>query len=168
MHDLCRRTLFKGMSDKDELRVARASAAGAVILAGVMGMNTAQLGFVAQVVAFAFGLAAASLFPVIVLGIFWKRMNREGAIASMLTGLISTFSYIYYFKFVNTDEAGWWFGVSPEGIGFVFMFLSLAVGVAVAFVTAPPPQDIQDLVEDIRVPGTRTVHGIADEGMAPN
>ncbi|KCZ63988.1 hypothetical protein L53_05680 [Hyphomonas sp. L-53-1-40] len=155
------------MTDQQELLTARGAAAGAVVLAGIMGMNTAKLGFVAQVVAFAFGLAAASLFPVIVLGIFWKRMNREGAIASMLTGLISTFSYIYYFKFVNTDPEDWWFGVSPEGIGFLFMFVSMAVGVVVALMTAPPPQDIQDLVEDIRVPGTRKSHGIADEGMAP-
>ena len=166
-HDLCRRTFFKGMTDQQELLTARGAAAGAVILAGVMGMNTAKLGFVAQVVAFAFGLAAASLFPVIVLGIFWKRMNREGAIASMLTGLITTFWYIYHFKFVDTDPSHWWLGVSPEGIGFVFMFLSLVVGVVVALVTAPPPQDIQDLVEDIRVPGTRTPHGIADAEMLP-
>jgi cation/acetate symporter len=166
-HDLCRRTFFKGMTDKQELLTARGAAAGAVILAGIMGMNTAKLGFVAQVVAFAFGLAAASLFPVIVLGIFWKRMNREGAIASMLTGLVTTFWYIYHFKFVDTDASHWWLGVSPEGIGFVFMFLSLAVGVVVALVTAPPPQDIQDLVEDIRVPGTRTAHGIADAEMLP-
>ena len=166
-HDLCRRTFFKGMTDKQELLTARGAAAGAVILAGIMGMNTAKLGFVAQVVAFAFGLAAASLFPVIVLGIFWKRMNREGAIASMLTGLVTTFWYIYHFKFVDTDASHWWLGVSPEGIGFVFMFLSLAVGVVVALVTTPPPQDIQDLVEDIRVPGTRTAHGIADAEMLP-
>jgi len=167
-HDLCRRTFFKGMTDQQELLTARGAAAGAVILAGIMGMNTAALGFVAQVVAFAFGLAAASLFPVIVLGIFWKRMNREGAIASMLTGLITTFWYIYHFKFVDTDSSHWWLGVSPEGIGFVFMFLSLAVGIVVALVTAPPPQDIQDLVEDIRVPGTRTAHGIADAEMMPD
>ena len=167
-HDLCRRTFFKGMTDKQELLTARGAAAGAVILAGIMGMNTSALGFVAQVVAFAFGLAAASLFPVIVLGIFWKRMNREGAIASMLTGLITTFWYIYHFKFVDTDSSHWWLGVSPEGIGFVFMFLSLAVGVVVALMTAPPPQDIQDLVEDIRVPGTRTAHGIADAEMLPD
>ena len=140
-HDLCRRTFFKGMTDKQELLTARGAAAGAVILAGIMGMNTSALGFVAQVVAFAFGLAAASLFPVIVLGIFWKRMNREGAIASMLTGLITTFWYIYHFKFVDTDPSHWWLGVSPEGIGFVFMFLSLAVGVGVALVTAPPPPE---------------------------
>lgn len=167
-HDLCRRTFFKGMTDKQELLTARGAAAGAVILAGIMGMNTAKLGFVAQVVAFAFGLAAASLFPVIVLGIFWKRMNREGAIASMLTGLVTTFWYIYHFKFVDTDASHWWFGVSPEGIGFLFMFVSLAVGVGVALLTPAPPQDIQDLVEDIRVPGTRTTHGIADADMLPD
>jgi len=163
-----RRTFFTSMSDKDELRVARASAAGAVILAGIMGMNTAKLGFVAQVVAFAFGLAAASLFPVIVLGIFWKRMNREGAIASMLTGLVSTFSYIYYFKFVDTDPVNWWFGVSPEGIGFLFMFVSLTVGVVVALFTPAPPQEVQDLVEDIRVPGTRRPHGAGDAAQMPS
>lgn len=160
-HDLCRRTLFKGMDDKTELRLARFSAAGAVALAGIMGIYSAKLGFVAQVVAFAFGLAAASLFPVIFLGIFWKRMNREGAIAAMLTGLISTFAYIYYFKFVNTSAADWWFGVSPEGIGFVFMWLALIVGVFVALFTKAPPQHIQDLVEDIRVPGQRRGHGPA-------
>ena len=98
-HDLCRRTLFKDMNDKTELRVARASAAAAVLAAGLLGLFASQLGFVAQVVAFAFGLAAASLFPVIFLGIFWKRMNKEGAITAMLTGLVTTFGYIYYFKF---------------------------------------------------------------------
>ncbi len=166
-HDLCRRTLFKNMTDKTELRVARGAAAAAVIASGLLGIFSAQLGFVAQVVAFAFGLAAASLFPIIFLGIFWKRMNKEGAIASMLFGLITTFSYIYYFKFVDLDPAHWLLGVSPEGIGFVFMWISALIGISVSLVTAPPPQDIQDLVEDIRVPGTRTAHGIADAGMAP-
>jgi len=166
-HDLCRRTLFKNMDDKTELRVARASAAAAVVAAGALGIFSSQLGFVAQVVAFAFGLAAASLFPVIFLGIFWKRMNREGAITSMLFGLASTFSYIYWFKFVDTDASHWLWGVSPEGIGFVFMWVSLALGVAVSLITKAPPQDIQDLVEDIRVPGTRRAHGVADAGMAP-
>ncbi len=169
-HDLCRRTFFKGMTDKTELRVARIAAAGAVIAAGFMGIYSQQMAFVAQVVAFAFGLAAASLFPVILLGIFWKRMNREGAIASMLTGLIPTFAYIWHFKIGAGKEATadeWFLGVSPEGIGFVFMIVALVVGVAVSLVTKPPPQDIQDLVEDIRVPGTRRSHGIADAGMAP-
>jgi cation/acetate symporter len=169
-HDLCRRTFFKGMTDKTELRVARGAAAAAVIAAGFMGIYSQQLAFVAQVVAFAFGLAAASLFPVILLGIFWKRMNREGAIASMLTGLIPTFAYIWHFKLgagkAATSE-DWFLGVSPEGIGFVVMIGSIVVGVAVSLVTRPPPQDIQDLVEDIRIPGSRRSHGIADSGMAP-
>ncbi|MFN4024218.1 MAG: sodium:solute symporter family protein [Hyphomonas sp.] len=169
-HDLCRRTLFRSMTDRDELRVARVAAAGAVIAAGFMGIYSSQLAFVAQVVAFAFGLAAASLFPVILLGIFWKRMNREGAIASMLTGLIPTFAYIWHFKLGAGKDAGadqWFLGVSPEGIGFLFMLVALVTGVAVSLATKPPPQDIQDLVEDIRVPGQRRPHGIADAGMAP-
>lgn len=166
-HDLCRRTLFKSMNDKTELRVARGAAAGAVLAAGLLGIFSNDLGFVAQVVAFAFGLAAASLFPVIFLGIFWKRMNKEGAIAAMLTGLVTTFGYIYWFKFVDTASANWLFGVSPEGIGFVFMWLAAAVGIGVALATKAPPQDVQDLVEDIRVPGTRTAHGTGDADMAP-
>ncbi len=166
-HDLCRRTLFKNMSDGTELKVARTAAAGAVVAAGLMGIYSSELAFVAEVVAFAFGLAAASLFPIIVLGIFWKRMNKEGAIASMVTGLVTTFSYIAYFKFGGGAQEDWLFGVSPEGIGFVFMFVSLAIGVTVSLLTQAPPKDIQDLVEDIRVPGTRQPHGIADQGMAP-
>jgi len=166
-HDICRRTLYPNMDDKTELLVARFAAAGAVFAAGLLGLFASQLGFVAQVVAFAFGLAAASLFPIIFLGIFWKRMNKEGAIASMLTGLITTFGYIYYFKFGGGTADQWLLGVSPEGIGFVFMFLSGAVGVMIALVTKAPPEEIQNLVEDIRVPGQRTTHGIADEGMAP-
>jgi len=166
-HDICRRTLFQQMDDRTELRVARASAAGAVVAAGLLGLYASKLGFVAQVVAFAFGLAAASLFPIIFLGIFWKRMNREGAIASMLTGLLTTFGYIYLFKFGGGTPDQYLFGVSPEGIGFVFMWLALGVGIAVAMLTKAPPQDIQDLVEDIRVPGTRSAHGIADAGMKP-
>ena len=167
-HDICRRTLFPQMSDKTELRVARGAAAGAVLAAGLLGLFATALPFVAQVVAFAFGLAAASLFPIISLGIFWTRMNKEGAIAAMLTGLITTFSYIVYFKFMGGTPDQYLFGVSPEGIGFVFMFLSFAVGIVTALVTAPPPQDIVDLVEDIRVPGTRRPHGIADAGMPPD
>lgn len=167
-HDLCRRTLFKDMDDKTELRVARLAAAGAVVAAGMLGIFSSQLGFVAQVVAFAFGLAAASLFPVIFLGIFWKRMNKEGAIVAMLFGLVSTFSYIVYFKFGGGTPDQYVFGVSPEGIGFVLMWVSGALGIGTALLTDAPPQDIQDLVEDIRVPGTRLAHGIADADMAPS
>jgi cation/acetate symporter len=167
-HDLCRRTFFTGMDDKTELRVARGAAAGAVIAAGVMGIVLRDSGYVAEVVAFAFGLAAASLFPIIFLGIFWKRMTKEGAIAAMLFGLISTFSYIVYFKFGGGTADQYLFGVSPEGIGFVFMWISGSLGIATSLATKAPPQDIQDLVEDIRVPGTRRSHGIADADMAPS
>lgn len=164
-HDLCKRTIAPNMSERREMLIARISAAGAVLAAGLLGIFATQLPFVAQVVAFAFGLAAASLFPVIFLGIFWKRMNKEGAIAAMLTGLVSTFSYIYYFKFIYKVPDGgkasdaWWFGISPEGIGFLFMWLALFVGIIVCLATKPPPQHIQDLVEDIRVPGLRRRHG---------
>ena len=158
-HDLCKRTFAPNMSEKKEMFVARISAAGAVFAAGLLGIFATSLPFVAQVVAFAFGLAAASLFPVIFLGIFWKRMNKEGAIASMITGLTTTFGYIYYFKFVNTAKSDWWFGISPEGIGFLFMWLALTVGIVVSLATKAPPQHIQDLVEDIRIPGKRRGHG---------
>jgi len=85
----------------------------------------------------------------------------------MIFGLVSTFAYIYYFKFVDTDPTHWFLGVSPEGIGFVFMWIAAALGILVALATKAPPQDIQDLVEDIRVPGARISHGMADAGMAP-
>ena len=166
-HDLLKRTFKPDMTEKQEMLAARLAAAAAVIAAGLLGIFATSLPFVAQVVAFAFGLAAASLFPVIFLGIFWKRMNKEGAISSMLTGLITTFSYIYYFKFVNTDPSGWWFGISPEGIGFAFMWLSLIVGVSIALMTKAPPQHIQDLVDDIRVPGQRKLHGPDDLSLKP-
>ncbi|MGC6472500.1 MAG: sodium:solute symporter family protein [Parvibaculales bacterium] len=152
-HDLCRKTFFPAMNDRTELVIARVAAAGSVVAAGLLGIYASQLGFVAQVVAFAFGLAAASLFPVIFLGIFWKRMNREGAIAAMLTGLVTTFSYIVYFKFMGGTQDQWLFGVSPEGIGFVFMGLALLIGAVTALATPPPPEDVQQLVEDIRIPG---------------
>lgn len=166
-HDLLKRTFMPEMSEKMELFSARTAAAGAVVAAGLLGIFSAKLGFVAQVVAFAFGLAAASLFPVIFLGIFWKRFNKEGAIATMLFGLITTFSYIVYFKFGGGTADQYLFGVSPEGIGFFFMWIAGLIGIGVALATKAPPADIQDLVEDIRVPGTRTAHGIADAGMAP-
>lgn len=166
-HDLMKRTFRPDMSEKQEMRTARIAAAVAVLCAGLTGIYASQLPFVAQVVAFAFGLAAASLFPVVFLGIFWKRMNREGAIAAMLVGIITTSLYIVYFKFMGGTAAGWWFGVSPEGIGFVFMWLSTAVGVVVSLVTPAPSQEIQDLVQDIRIPGERKSHGMAEGGMAP-
>lgn len=152
-HDLMKRTFKPNMSEAQEMRTARVAAAIAVVCAGLIGAFASSLPFVAQVVAFAFGLAAASLFPVIFLGIFWKRMNKEGAITAMLTGLITTFAYIYYFKFGGGTSDQWLWGVSPEGIGFVFMWLAAIAGIIMALLTKAPPQEIQDLVQDIRIPG---------------
>jgi cation/acetate symporter len=151
-HDLLKSNLMPNISEKHELLAARLAAALAILIAGYFGINPP--GFVAQVVAFAFGLAAASFFPAIIMGIFYKRMNKEGAIAGMLTGLIFTFSYIVYFKFVNPTATAdsWWFGISPEGIGSLGMVLNFVVSYAVAQVTAAPPAHIQHLVEEIRVP----------------
>jgi len=151
------RDLFKTfrpeISDKKELRIARFSAAGAVILAGYFGINPP--GFVAEVVAFAFGLAASSFFPVILLGIFSTRVNKEGAIAGMLTGLVFTISYISYFKFVypelNTAEH-WWWGISPEGIGSLGMALNFLVCFGVSWLTPAPPSHVQQLIQEIRIP----------------
>lgn len=151
------RDLFKtfrpDISDKKELRIARLSAAGAVILAGYFGINPP--GFVAEVVAFAFGLAASSFFPVILLGIFSTRANKEGAIAGMLTGLVFTISYISYFKFVHPElntAAHWWWGISPEGIGSLGMALNFLVCFGVSWLTPAPPSHVQQLIQDIRIP----------------
>ena len=132
----------------------------AILIAGYLGFDPP--GWVAQVVAFAFGLAAASLFPAILLGIFFKRINREGAIAGMLTGLIFTYGYIEYYKGLFLKWAGspwgentaehWLFGISPEGIGVIGMCLNIAVAIVVSFATSPPPERIQHLVENLRVP----------------
>jgi len=152
-HDLLKSNFKKDISEKGELLAARVAAGVAVIVAGLFGIYPPA--FVAQVVAFAFGLAAASFFPVIVMGIFSKKMNKEGAIAGMAVGLIFTFSYIVFFKFISPEfdnAEHWWFGISPEGIGSLGMILNFVVSVAVASVTKAPPEDIQHLIEDIRVP----------------
>ena len=152
-HDIGRKLLFKKMTDKQELRLARVAAGVAVGLAGLLGVY--PLGFVAQVVAFAFGLAAASFFPILLLGIFDKRMNKEGAIAGMLTGIIFTAAYIIHFKFFNDlppAEQNWLFGISPEGIGSIGMILNFIVSLTVSRLTPPPPQHVQDMVDEIRVP----------------
>ena len=152
-HDLLKQTFMPGISDKQELLFARMAAAVAVCIAGLFGIYPPA--FVAQVVAFAFGLAAASLFPALLMGIFSKRVNKQGAITGMLVGLVTTFGYIVYFKFVapefNSAEH-WLLGISPEGIGFVGMLLNFVCAFAVSGVTAPPPTEVQDMVEDIRIP----------------
>lgn len=152
-HDLIKGTLRPGISDKAELLWARFSAGGAVILAGYFGVNPP--GFVAQTVAFAFGLAAASFFPAILLGIFSKRMNAEGAITGMIAGLVFTAGYIVWFTYLSPETNnpdGWWFGISPEGIGFVGMWVNMAVSFAISSKTPPPEPHIQAMVERIRIP----------------
>ena len=152
-HDIGRKLLFKNMTDKQELRLARIAAGIAVVLAGLLGIY--PLGFVAEVVAFAFGLAAASFFPILLLGIFDKRMNKEGAIAGMLVGITFTAAYIIYFKFFSklpAAEQNWLFGISPEGIGSVGMILNFIVSLVVSRMTQPPPQHVQDMIDEIRVP----------------
>ncbi|MDD9817052.1 MAG: cation acetate symporter [Gammaproteobacteria bacterium] len=155
-HDLLKGVIARGLSERQELTAARISAAVAIFIAGLFGIHPP--GFVAQVVAFAFGLAASSFLPVIMLGIFSRRMNKEGAIAGMLAGLCFTFGYIVFFKFIapeRNDAEYWLFGISPEGIGTLGMILNFVVAIAVSCLTAPPPEHVQRLVEDIRVPQRR-------------
>jgi len=159
-HDLIKGIFVPGISDINELRAGRIAAAFAILVAGYLGFDPP--GWVAQVVAFAFGLAAASLFPAILLGIFFKRVNREGAIAGMLTGLLFTYGYIEFFKGLFLKWAGapwgvnsaehWLLGISPEGIGVIGMCLNFVVAISVSLMTAPPPEHIQHMVEHIRVP----------------
>ena len=153
-HDLLKRNLMPNISEKQELKFARIAIFFAVCIAGYFGINPP--GFVAQVVAFAFGLAASSFFPAIVLGIFSVRMNKEGAVSGMIAGIVFTATYIIYFKFINpaADTAeNWWFGISPEGIGTVGMLLNFIISVVVCRFTPAPPQNVVDMVLDIRVPG---------------
>jgi len=152
-HDMLKRTLMPNISESQELKFARFSIFLAVLIAGYFGMNPPA--YVAQVVAFAFGLAAASFFPAIVLGIFDKRMNKQGAISGMLGGFLFTASYIIYFKLANPalDSAEYWvFGISPEGIGTLGAILNLGIAYTVSGFTPPPPSSVQILVENIRLP----------------
>ena len=154
-HDLIKKQFNPNISDKKELMYARIAAGFAVIVAGYFGINPP--GFVAEVVAIAFGLAAASFFPAIILGIFYKKMNREGAIAGMIVGLLFTLAYIAFFKLMypeyNTPEY-WWFGISPEGIGTLGMIVNLIVSLAIGMIYPDPPEEVQAMVESIRYPRT--------------
>jgi len=152
-HDLIKKMIKPDVSEKVELIVARLSAVGAVMLAAYFGINPP--GFVAATVALAFGLAAASFFPAIVMGIFSKRMNKEGAIAGMVVGILLMLYYMTKFKFgwfgggTNKD---WWFGISPEGFGSFAMMLNFLVSIAISRFTPAPDIKIQKLIEDIRNP----------------
>ncbi|MBY5922318.1 sodium:solute symporter family protein [Ferrimonas balearica] len=164
-HDLLKRNLMPNITDRQELTYARIAAAVAIVIAGYLGINPP--GFVAQVVAFAFGLAASSFFPAIIMGIFSKRMNKEGAIAGMVVGITFTAGYILAYKGVffepliaNTPE-NWLFGISPEGIGTLGMVLNFITAFIVSRMTQESPQEVQDLVESIRFPkgsGAATHH----------
>lgn len=158
-HDLLKKNLMPNISEKQELLYARLAAAAAVVVAGYFGINPP--GFVSQVVAFAFGLAAASFFPAIIMGIFYKRMNREGAISGMIVGLSVTLAYIVFFKaklfgiplpdaWISHDN--YFLGISPEGFGTVGMLVNFGVAFLVSSLTPPPPQEVQDMVENIRYP----------------
>ena len=152
-HDLIKKIIKPDVSEKGELIAARISAFFAVIMAGYFGINPP--GFVAAVVALAFGLAAASFFPAIVMGIFYKRMNKEGAISGMITGLLLMLFYMTKFKFGwfgGGTEADWWFGISPEGFGTLAMLVNFIVSLTVCHMTKEPSEEIQELVEKIRIP----------------
>ncbi len=152
-HDLVKKQFRPNISDKGELIIARLSAVLAVCIAGYFGINPPD--FVAATVALAFGLAAASFFHAIILGIFSKKMNREGAIAGMVVGIVSMLFYMLKFKFDmfgGGTKSDWWFGISPEGFGTVAMILNFIVSLIVASLTSPPPETVQQIVEHIRIP----------------
>ncbi|WP_025742116.1 sodium:solute symporter family protein [Aquimarina pacifica] len=154
-HDLIKKMIKPNISEKGELIAARLSAVAAVCVAGYFGINPP--GFVAAVVALAFGLAAASFFPAIVLGIFYKKMNKEGAIAGMVIGILCMLLYMIKYKLGWFDEtlppsSEWWFGISPEGFGAIAMIINFVVSLVVSKFTAEPPHDVQEIVEHIRIP----------------
>jgi cation/acetate symporter len=158
-HDLIKNVFKPDISEKQELVAARLSAVAAVVVAGYFGINPPD--FVAAVVALAFGLAAASFFPAIVLGIFYKKMNKEGAIAGMVVGISLMVFYILKYKFGIFDggksavaalKSEWWFGISPEGFGTIAMMVNFAVALIVNSFTPEPPEDVQEIVENIRIP----------------
>jgi cation/acetate symporter len=152
-HDLLKKTYMPQITEKQELRYARIAAAIAIGIAGIFGIYPPA--FVAQVVAFAFGLAAATFFPALFLGIFYKRLNKEGAVIGMMAGLIFTATYIIYFKFINptlNSDEYWLFGISPEGIGFLGMLLNLSLALIVSSFYEPPPEEVIEMVDEIRRP----------------
>jgi len=163
-HDLVKRTLNPSITEKSELLLARVSAGVAVIIAGYFGIKPP--GFVAEVVAFAFGLAASSFFPAIVLGIFTKRVNHFGAVSGMVVGVVFTAAYIWYFTLAPTGVRGtpdqYLFGISPQGIGTIGMLLNFAIAITVSLLTPRPPKHIEDLVDSIRIP--RAAFGKVDAG----
>ncbi|MEN8199764.1 MAG: VC_2705 family sodium/solute symporter, partial [Thermodesulfobacteriota bacterium] len=167
-HDIIKGIVAKDISDKGELMAGRIAMAGAICVAGWLGLNPP--GFAAQVVALAFGLAASSIFPALMMGIFAKRVNNTGAVLGMLAGLGTTLVYIFWFKgwlflpgtaMAPDDAAHWFMGIAPGSFGAIGALINFVVALTVSSFTAPPPEHIQHLVEDIRVPmgsGTAVDH----------
>lgn len=157
-HDLMKKIIKPDLSDKEEIKWARIASFGALVVASWFGINPPSE-FVAKTVAFAFGLAASSFFPTLLMGIFSKRINKQGGIAGMICGITFTFLYITYFQFWfvapegKTAEDFFLFGISPEGIGFIGMLINFCVAFIVSYLTPAPPQEVQDMVESIRLPG---------------
>jgi cation/acetate symporter len=152
-HDLIKKIINPKISEKGELISARLSSIVAVCIAAYFGINPP--GFVAATVALAFGLAAASFFPAIILGIFYKKMNKEGAISGMIIGILFMLFYMLKFKFGwfgGGTKADWWCGISPEGFGTVAMVLNFSISIAVMKFTSDPPNSVQEMVENIRIP----------------
>ena len=154
-HDLMKKVIKPDLSDKEEIRWARGASLGALLVAAYFGINPPST-FVAKTVAFAFGLAASSFFPTLVMGIFSRRMNKEGAIAGMVAGITFTLGYIIYFQFMGGTKDQYLFGISPEGIGFLGMFVNFIVAAIVAMLTPQPPKEIRELIDRVRTPGTNS------------
>lgn len=151
-HDLMKKIVKPDMSDKEEVKYARMASFVALAVAAYFGINPPST-FIAKTVAFAFGLAASSFFPTLLMGIFSRRMNKEGAIAGMVSGIAFTFGYIVYFQFLGGTKDQYLLGISPEGIGFVGMLINFVVAFAVSRVTPPPPTEVTDLIDNVRYPG---------------
>ena len=152
-HDLIKKMMKPDISEKGELVAARLSAVVAVCVAGYFGINPPD--FVAATVALAFGLAAASFFPAIILGIFTKKMNKEGAISGMIVGIVVMLFYMLKFKFDwfgGGTKEDWWFGISPEGFGTVAMIINFTVSIIISKFTPEPPKEVQEIVANIRIP----------------
>ena len=154
-HDLMKKVIKPELSDKEEIRWARGASLGALLVAAYFGINPPST-FVAKTVAFAFGLAASSFFPTLVMGIFSRRMNKEGAIAGMVAGITFTLGYIIYFQFMGGTKDQYLLGISPEGIGFLGMFVNFIVAAIVATLTPQPPKEIRELIDRVRTPGTNS------------
>lgn len=149
-HDLIKKQISPGISDQIELLIARICAGIAVLIGIYFGINPPS--FIIETIALAFSIAASTIFPAILLGIFFKRINREGAIAGMLAGLIFSVSYIVYFQFMGGAENGYWMNISAQGIGAIGMIINIMMSIIISMMSKPPPKHIQELTINLRYP----------------